>query len=98
MKSFRPKAEGTLPEDGDPGDPPTREILPSDQPAKSETPPMPRSKPSTRNAEVDFRGKRRLNATPVSTTDPDARLYKNRRAPGPCFASSVEEGQKTVRV
>ncbi len=83
MKSFRPKAEGTLPEDGDPGDPPTREILPSDQPAKSETPPMPRSKPSTRNAEVDFRGQQRLNATHVSTTDPDARHYKKSPGTGP---------------
>jgi transposase len=29
-----------------------------------------------RNASVDFRGKRRTNATHRSTTDPDARLYK----------------------
>lgn len=80
MKSFRPKAEGAPPEDDDPGDPPTREILPYDQPARSETPPMPSSKPGTRNAEVDFRGERRSNATHVSTTDPDARLYK--KSPG----------------
>ncbi len=41
---------------------------------------MPGPKPSTRNAEVDFRGKRHSNATHVSTTDPDARLYK--KSPG----------------
>jgi hypothetical protein len=29
-----------------------------------------------RNAEVDFRGERRSNATHASTTDPEARLYK----------------------
>ena len=33
-----------------------------------------------RNAEVDFRGERRSNATHASTTDPDARLY--RKSPG----------------
>lgn len=33
-----------------------------------------------RNAEVDFRGERRTNATHASTTDPDARLY--RKSPG----------------
>jgi hypothetical protein len=29
-----------------------------------------------RNAEADFRGERRSNATHASTTDPDARLYR----------------------
>ena len=29
-----------------------------------------------RNAEADFRGETRSNATPASTTDPDARLYR----------------------
>ncbi|PZX47522.1 DDE family transposase, partial [Cereibacter changlensis] len=33
-----------------------------------------------RNAEVDFRGERRSNATHASTTDPEARLYK--KSPG----------------
>ena len=33
-----------------------------------------------RNAETDFHGERRLNATHASTTDPDARLY--RKGPG----------------
>lgn len=34
----------------------------------------------SRNAEVDFRGEKRSNATHASTTDPDARLYK--KSPG----------------
>ena len=29
-----------------------------------------------RNAEVDFHGQKRSNATHASTTDPDARLYR----------------------
>lgn len=32
--------------------------------------------PGERNAEVDFKGEKRSNQTHVSTTDPDARLYK----------------------
>ena len=41
---------------------------------------MPRNQRHSRNAEVDFRGQRRTNATHGSTTDPDARLY--RKSPG----------------
>lgn len=37
---------------------------------------MPRNNRHHRNAEVDFRGEKRSNATHASTTDPDARLYK----------------------
>jgi hypothetical protein len=33
-----------------------------------------------RNAEVDFKGEKRTNATHASTTDPEARLYK--KSPG----------------
>jgi transposase len=36
--------------------------------------------PAGRNAEVDFRGEKRSNATHASTTDPDALLY--RKSPG----------------
>src|SRR5215207_2621601 len=36
--------------------------------------------PGGRNAEVDFRGEKRSNATHASTTDPDALLY--RKSPG----------------
>ena len=41
---------------------------------------MPRPTPQNRNAEVDFRGEKRSNATHASTTDPEARLYK--KSPG----------------
>lgn len=41
---------------------------------------MPRPTRQHRNAEVDFRGERRSNATHASSTDPDARLYK--KSPG----------------
>lgn len=42
--------------------------------------PMTRPKHRSRNAEVDFRGERRSNATHVSLTDPEARLFK--KSPG----------------
>jgi hypothetical protein len=34
-----------------------------------------------RNGERDFQGEKRSNQTHASTTDPDARLYRNRRPP-----------------
>ncbi len=37
---------------------------------------MPRDPRHSCNAEVDFRGQRRTNATPRAVTDPDARLYR----------------------
>ena len=80
MKSFRPRAEAAPPEDEGPGDPSMRRTAADARPTRYETPLMPGPKPGTRNAEVDFRGKRRSNATHVSTTDPDARLYK--KSPG----------------
>jgi transposase len=43
-------------------------------------PPGGGTSPGRRNAEADFKGERRSNATHRSTTDPDARLY--RRGPG----------------
>lgn len=79
MKSFRPKTEGTQ-GDVDPGDPPKSDTAANDQPTTTESDPMPRTQPTPRNAEVDFRGEKRSNATHASTTDPDARLYK--KAPG----------------
>jgi transposase len=82
MKSFQPKADATPPDDERPDDPPTSDTTP--EPAISETPtetdPMPRNSHRHRNAEVDFRGETRSNATHTSTTDPDARLYK--KSPG----------------
>jgi hypothetical protein len=41
---------------------------------------MPRPHRQSRNAEVDFRGKKRSNSTHASTSDPDAWLYK--KSPG----------------
>lgn len=75
MKSFQSKEP---PGDGDPGDPPTDQMPPKpDQPQPPETPPM---QSKSRNAEVDFKGEKRSNATHASVTDPDARLYK--KSPG----------------
>ena len=81
MKSFQPKAADTPPDD-DPGGLPGLDSAAKDHPEQppSETAPMPRPDRQSRNAEVDFRGEKRSNATHVSTTDPDARLYK--KSPG----------------
>jgi hypothetical protein len=48
---------------------------------------MPKPARRDRNAEVDFRGERRSNATHASTTDPDARLFRKSRGTGAilCF-------------
>ena len=82
MKSFQPKAEAGPPDDGKPSEPPAPSISRYNQPTQSEpeTEPMPRHNHNNRNAEVDFRGEKRSNATHVSTTDPEARLYK--KSPG----------------
>lgn len=80
MKSFQPKGEGAPPDgDSGPGDPPATRTadLPGQPQPEIETTPMTRP---ARNADVDFRGERRSNATHASTTDPDARLY--RKSPG----------------
>lgn len=86
MKSFKPKAAGTPPDDEGPSDPPSADEAPAlslDTPTAETHPEIaPMSRPShrSRNAEVVFRGEKRSNATHVSTTDPEARLYK--KAPG----------------
>lgn len=82
MKSFQPKTDGSPPDDKGPGDRPTSGITPENQPTQSEpeTEPMPRHNRRNRNAEVDFKGEKRSNATHASTTDPEARLYK--KSPG----------------
>ena len=79
MKSFRPKADD-MPPDDDPGSPPGPDSPTKDQPQTTETDPMSSPIRQSRNAEVDFRGEKRSNATHASTTDPDARLYK--KSPG----------------
>lgn len=84
MKSFQRKVEGSPPDNKGPGDPPPPSIDPDSQTTQSqsepETEPMPRSNYRNRNAEVDFKGEKRSNATHASTTDPEARLYK--KSPG----------------
>ena len=77
MKSFRPKADDASNDDsGSPGGPKIQtESLP--EPTTPETAAMIRK---SRNAEVNFPGQRRSNATHASSTDPDARLYK--KSPG----------------
>ena len=81
IKSFQLKVADTPPYDG-PGNPPGPGATAEDHPAPSEpeTGPMPRPARQNRNAEIDFRGEKRSNATHASTTDPDARLYK--KSPG----------------
>jgi hypothetical protein len=79
MKSFQPKADDTPPDD-DPGSPPGSDSPAKDQPQPTETDPMSRPTRRNRNAEVDFKGGKRTNATHASTTDPEARLYK--KSPG----------------
>ncbi len=78
MKSFQPKAEVSPPDDEGPGEPPAPDTNPETAPSETpaETDPMPRNSSRHRNAEVDFRGEKRSNATHASTTDPDARLYR----------------------
>ena len=82
MKSFQPKAETSPPDDKGPGDPPTPDTTPDTAPSNSptETDQMPHNTKPHRNAEVDFKGEKRSNASHVSTTDPDARLYN--KSPG----------------
>ena len=89
MKSFQPKVVGVPPDEEGPDDPPAHDPSPDAQPIhpKTETEPMPHPNRRTRNTEVDFKGKKRSNATHVSTTDPDARLYKKSAGTGAvlCF-------------
>lgn len=81
MKSFQPKAP---PEGDDPGGPPPplTDASPK-KPNPPETPPMPKTTHQTRNAEVNFRGEKRSNATHVSVTDPPFRQHGHAmRLPG----------------
>ncbi|MBA3910937.1 MAG: IS5/IS1182 family transposase [Rhodobacter sp.] len=86
MKSFQAKATDTPPDD-DPGGSHSSDSPAKDQPQTTETASMPRPTRQNRNAEVDFRGEKRSNATHASTTDPDARLYKKSSGTGAmlCF-------------
>jgi IS5 family transposase len=83
MKSFQPKEGSATPDEDGPGGPPPpadETSANTDQPPQTETQPMPDTPRQTRNAEVNFRGEKRSNATHASVTDPDARLYK--KSPG----------------
>ncbi len=86
MKSFQPKPADAPPDD-DPGSPPGPDSPAEDHPETTETDPMPRTSHQNRNAEVNFKGEKRSNATHASTTDPDARLYKKSQGTGAmlCF-------------
>lgn len=90
MKSFQPKADAAPPDDKGPGDRPapnaTLEPAPSETTAEPD--PMPRNTKPHRNAEVDFKGEKRSNATHASTTDLVRGSTRNHPAPGRCFASS----------
>jgi len=89
MKSFQPRPEGGPPGGDGPGEPPgNADPDDADSPStRSEPDPMPQTHRSSRNAEVDFRGQKRSNATHASTTDPDARLYRKSAGTGAvlCF-------------
>jgi len=82
MKSFQPKEKATSGGGDDPGDPPDANAPPTSFSDQSSTEPEPMKRPTrrNRNAEVDFRGERRSNATHASMTDPEARLFK--KSPG----------------
>lgn len=87
MKSFQPKTEGSPPGADGPGDPPgdtDQDTSPDTAPAQpeAETAPMPSPSRRHRNAEVDFRGEKRSNATHASTADPDARLFRKSQGTG----------------
>lgn len=82
MKSFQPQSNEVPDSDDDPGDPPDDRVSPTSSPDQSTAEPEPMTRPTrrSRNAEVDFRGERRSNATHASMTDPEARLFK--KSPG----------------
>ena len=68
MKSFQPKERATPGGDDDPGDAPVSSVPPTSSSDQSIAEPEPMTRPArrNRNAEVDFRGERRSNATHAS--------------------------------
>jgi transposase len=95
MKSFVPKQEAPgddagAPPSAGPGATAPAAVVSGDDAATptsecAETAPLPEpgdapeTKPEHRNAEVDFHGQKRSNATHLSTTDAEARLYRKGR-------------------
>ena len=82
MKSFQRKERAASDGDEGPGHPPAFNAPPTSSPDQSTAEPDPMTRPTRRrrNAEVDFRGERRSNATHASMTDAEARLFK--KSPG----------------
>lgn len=81
MKSVLPKLDAAPP-DG-PDDPPPPSATSATSESNLAEPIHPEPDPMThkdRNADVDFHGQKRSNATHASVTDPEARLYK--KSPG----------------
>lgn len=79
MKSFQPRPEAAASKDdgGDPPPPPTPPTAQTQPPSPSHTETKSEDQPmKERNAEIDFHGQKRSNATHASTSDPDARLYR----------------------
>jgi len=73
--------ENAPPDKDDQGSPPaSANSATPEHPQQTESQKMPDTPRQTRNAEVNFRGEKRSNATHASVTDPDARLYK--KSPG----------------
>ena len=65
-----------------------KSFRPKDEISADDPPP---DEPGGRNAEVDFRGEKRSNATHASTTDPDALLYRKSAGTGAklCYMGHV---------
>lgn len=89
MKGFQPKGNEVPDRDDGPGGLPDGDASPTSSTDQSATKPEPMTRPTrrNRNAEVDFRGERRSNATHASMTDPEARLFKKSSGAGAmlCF-------------
>ena len=73
MKSFKPKDAAEPGDHDDDASPGAQEKV--------------QAKPGGRNAERDFHGEKRSNATHASSTDPDARLFKKARGQAPGYAT-----------
>lgn len=81
MKSFQPETEnGSEPPTHDTGSDqngnPPQETRAEPPASPADAAPASDAPETGRNAEVDFHGQKRLNATHASVTDPEARLYR----------------------
>ena len=89
MKSFQKERAASNGDEG-PGDPPDSSVPPTSSSDQSTAEPDPMTRPTrrNRNAEVDFRGERRSNATHASMTEPGPGCSRSPPMPAPCCASS----------